>query len=65
MTINELRKKLMIREAGKKQINVAQMTEVLRHISDIDFETRGDATKILSRNGKRRATLRFQGKING
>lgn len=56
--ITELRKELMKREGGKKEISVAQMSEVLSHLSDISYEEVADISYLLWKNGKRRARLK-------
>lgn len=38
MTMNSILKQLMLRESLKKQVNRAQMKEILGHISDLLFE---------------------------
>jgi hypothetical protein len=37
-TIKALAKELCSREKGKKQVDIAQMTEIVNHLSDITFE---------------------------
>ncbi len=53
--ITELKKELLKREAGKKQVNVAQMGEILSHLSDIIVEKKFiTVSSILINNGRRR-----------
>lgn len=52
--ITELKKELLRREGGKKEVNAAQMGEILSILSDMIFDD-GSAILILHKNGKRRA----------
>lgn len=41
-------------EAGKEQINIAQMTEVMARLSDLAFKSPVRVLALLHENGKRR-----------
>jgi len=38
MNLNELAKEVAKRESGKKQVSIAQIKEILRHLGDIELE---------------------------
>ena len=54
------------REAGKKQVDIAQMTEIVSHLSDMiiemEFEMR-TLSDILLKNGTSRKLKRDKGKV--
>ena len=57
MTITKLVDELLKREGGSKQINKGQMREVVKCLSELEYELRekGDSlTDCLYKNGKRR-----------
>lgn len=60
MTIAKLAKELCKREGLKKQIDIAQMTELLGHVSDILYAepllNKMDILMMFYKNGKKRAT---------
>jgi hypothetical protein len=56
--ITDLRNELLKREAGKKQVNAAQMNEILRILSDLVHEDPVMPVAVLLNNGKRRAKAR-------
>jgi hypothetical protein len=53
-TIKALAKELAKREGKKKQVDIAQLTEVLGHLSDMVYED-CKAMDILFNNGEKRA----------
>ena len=57
-TIKGLAKELCLREGKKKQVNIAQMSETLGHLSDITYEQIQlgySIATILYKNSKKRA----------
>lgn len=52
--ITELAQELCRREAGKTEVNIAQMKDVLAHLSDITFQEGAMIYHIFFDNGKRR-----------
>ena len=65
-TIKGIALELCRREAGKKQVDVAQMTEIVAHLSDMiiemEFEMR-TLSDILLKNGTSRKLRRDKGKV--
>lgn len=57
-TIKKINLEVAKREGGRKQIDIAQITEIGAQISDIIYESRGLAGGVLYRNGERRAKLK-------
>lgn len=54
MNLNELAKEIAKREAGKKEISIAQIKEVVRHLGDISLEEPGILGKIEAASKKRK-----------
>jgi hypothetical protein len=52
MNLNELAVEVARREAGKKEVNIAQIKEIIKHLSIIMFED-SSATVAMLRNGEK------------
>ena len=65
-TVKAIALELCKREAGKKQVDIAQMTEIVAHLSDLmvemEFEMR-TLPDILHKNGTIRKLKRDKGKV--
>ncbi len=56
MTLNKLAKEITLREGKKKQINIAQVKEIIGIISDLVYEMKTESlVKKLWDNGEKRA----------
>lgn len=51
--MRDLAKEIAKRESGKEEVSIAQISEILRHLTDILFEDK-TVIKTLVQNGKRR-----------
>lgn len=69
MTIKALVKELCKREGLKKQMDVAQVSELVGHLSDMFFETEGagedkpSISNALFMNGQKRAARKSKAKV--
>lgn len=70
-TINALTKELCKREAGKKQVDIAQMKETVGHLADIFYEISlsgwrlydvQELTCLLQTHGEKRAAKKLKSK---
>lgn len=66
MTINKLVKELCKREGLKKQVDIAQIREIIGHLSDMVHEFDdlygNDVVGALLENGRKRANRKRKGK---
>ena len=61
-TVTEICREVCKREKGKKEVNIAQVREIIGIMSDLMFDAKKGAgvIKTLNNNGKRRFTKRMK-----
>lgn len=57
-TVKKIALEVAKREGGRKEVDIAQITEIVSEISDIVYESQGAAGAVLYKNGERRAKLK-------